>query len=114
VGSRNLIINNQAYQDTSDPNAAFMIVPPLDFINHSSDPNVIVMPYHDKVSDHSYVVVQALKEISEGEQLTMSYGNLPNTHLIQKYGFVQHNNPLVQSVLQIPYHDYCALLYEES
>jgi len=59
-----------------------MIVPPLDFINHSADPNVIVTPYHDKINDQSYVVVNSLKEIPAGEQLTMSYGNLPNTHFI--------------------------------
>ena len=44
----------------------------------------------------------------------MSYGKLPNTHLIQKYGFVLKDNPVKQSIIRIPYHDYSAFLYEES
>jgi hypothetical protein len=43
----------------------------------------------------------------------MSYGPLPNTHLIQKYGFVERNNPVKQIIVRFPYHDYSALLYEE-
>jgi len=36
---------------TTDPNAVFMMIPLLDFINHETDPNVIVTPFHDKVND---------------------------------------------------------------
>ena len=51
VGSRSLILNNMPQPPTADPNAVMMILPILDFLNHSTTPNVIATPYHDKVSD---------------------------------------------------------------
>lgn len=51
VGSRSLILNNTPQPPTADPNAVMMILPILDFLNHSNTPNVIATPYHDKVSD---------------------------------------------------------------
>lgn len=59
-----------------------MIVPIMDFINHSFDPNVVVLPHHDKLSNESYVTLKAVKDISKNEQLLMSYGNLSNNHLV--------------------------------
>jgi SET domain len=47
VSSRNLVLNNVPYQDTADPNAIFMIVPLLDYLNHSLTPNCVVTGYHD-------------------------------------------------------------------
>jgi hypothetical protein len=89
VGSRSLILNNTPMTPSLDPKQVIMILPLLDFINHSSEPNVVALPYHDRVNDNSYVVLQALREIQAGEQLYLSYGNLANTHFVQKYGFVQ-------------------------
>ena len=44
----------------------------------------------------------------------MSYGkDLPNTHLIQKYGFTIPNNPSNALNIQLPYRDYQSLLFEE-
>jgi hypothetical protein len=67
VGSRSLVLNNTPQPPTADPNAVLMILPILDFLNHSANPNVIATPYHDKVSHQSYVVLQALREIAAGE-----------------------------------------------
>lgn len=75
-------MGNECVTHMNDPNSVLMIVPLLDFINHDRDPNVIALPYHDKVSDVSYVTLQALKDIAAGDQLLMSYGNIANTHLI--------------------------------
>jgi len=63
VGSRSLVLNNILQPPTADPNAVLMILPILDFLNHSTDPNVIATPFHDSVSDQSYVVLRALREI---------------------------------------------------
>jgi hypothetical protein len=90
-----------------------MMMPLLDYLNHSNKPNCIAMPHHDKVNDKSYLVLKALKDISPDEQLCLSYGELPNTHLLQKYGFVEHENPITQSVLTFPFLDYQTLTYEE-
>lgn len=50
-----------------DPNAVLMILPLLDYVNHSFDPNVIVVPAHDKINDESYVMLKALRDIDVGE-----------------------------------------------
>jgi len=34
-----------------------MMMPLLDMVNHSFDPNVIFVPYHDKLTDQSYVAM---------------------------------------------------------
>jgi SET domain-containing protein len=59
-----------------------MILPLLDYINHSREPNVVALPYHDPINNSSQVVIQAIKDISAGDQLQMSYGKLANTHSI--------------------------------
>jgi hypothetical protein len=46
-----------------DPKACLMIIPLLDFVNHDHNPNVVALPYHDKVSDASYVILNAIKDI---------------------------------------------------
>ncbi len=43
----------------------------------------------------------------------MNYGNIANTHLIQKYGFTTRDNPVKQSFVRFSYKDYGSLLYEE-
>lgn len=90
-----------------------MIMPLLDYINHDPSPNVIARPHHDKVNDQSFVVIEALQDIEPGSQLLMSYGNLANTHLIQKYGFTLPDNPIKQSMVRLPWRDYNALLFDE-
>lgn len=75
-----------------------MMIPLLDFLNHSKEPNVIVTPQHDQVNNRSYVVLTALRDIAAGEQLTVSYGELANTHMVQKYGFVEKNNPKLEAL----------------
>ena len=72
----------------NDPNQVLMMMPFMDFLNHAPSPNSGVFPLVDKMQDnHSYLVLKALKDIEEDEQLTITYGNLSNMHLIQKYGF---------------------------
>lgn len=44
----------------------------------------------------------------------MSYGRLANTHLIQKYGFCERDNPEKWLAANLPYRDLESILYEES
>lgn len=37
------------------------MMPLVDMINHSFEPNVSISPFEDKINDESYVLVQALK-----------------------------------------------------
>lgn len=62
-------------------------MPLLDMMNHSLTPNVGVTPYYDKNENQSFLVATALRDIEPNEQLCVSYGNLSNIHLAQKYGF---------------------------
>jgi len=39
---------------------------------------------------------------------------MPNSTLIQKYGFVSRNNPTKKLVCNIPFHDYETIVYEET
>lgn len=79
---------------TKDPNSVYMLLPLLDFVNHSVKPNCILLPHHDKVNDQSYVYLKAIKDIAKEEQLTISYGQMSNSLSLQKYGFTQRNNPI--------------------
>ena len=44
-----------------------MMMPLLDFLNHDSEPNVVVLAEHDKVNDQSYVYLKALRDIKKDE-----------------------------------------------
>ena len=59
-----------------------MIVPLFDYLNHSQTPNCVAVPYYDKLYEESFVVLKAIRDVAKDEQLTLSYGNLPNSHLI--------------------------------
>ena len=65
--SRSLVLNNSPFYLDEDPNAALMILPLLDYINHSFKPNVAVIPAHDKINEESYVMLRALRDIEAGE-----------------------------------------------
>lgn len=61
-------------------------------------------------------MLQALEDISADEQLTVSYGNLSNMHLVQKYGFTMMDEE--QAKLNVvngsyPFGDYQQIVYEE-
>ena len=57
TSSRSLVFDNTAPGDFSDETQMMMILPLLDMINHSREPNVRALPFHDKVSDQSFVVL---------------------------------------------------------
>ena len=46
--------------------------------------------------------------------MTISYGDLPNSHLIQKYGFVQPDNPLKKINCSFTFREFDSLVYEEA
>ena len=55
-----------------DPNLQLLIMPLLDFINHTQisekeGPNVRAMPYHDTVNNESFVLLEALRDIKKDD-----------------------------------------------
>jgi len=113
VGSRHLILNNDVDGMFKDPNLILILAQLFDFINHSNNPNVVALPYHDKVSEQSFISLSAAREIETGEQLFLSYGNLSNMHFIQKYGFTVKENPNNSISSSANFFDYQNVVSEE-
>jgi SET domain-containing protein len=80
VSSRHIVLHD--HQMDSDPNLLLMMMPLLDLLNHSPEPNVAIRPHVDRTEGESFLVLQALRDIQPDEQLTVSYGGLSNMHLI--------------------------------
>ena len=110
ISSRHLTLNNNNSADDQH----LLVMPLLDFLNHSPEPNVVALPFHDKINNESFVLIQALRDIKKGEQLLMNYGPLSNSHLLYKYGFTQPDNHANNALsFNAPFHEFSALLEEE-
>ena len=93
-----------------------ILLPIIDLLNHSNEPNIGLRPMHDKVEDCGYVTITALRDIKADEQLTISYGPLSNIHCAQKYGMTladekQQGLNVVQA--NYPFNDYENIVFEE-
>ena len=64
------------------------LVPYLDLFNHFNDHNTHYY-YNDKRDGY---ILFALRDILPGEEITVSYGKITNSHLLGAYGFVLKNN----------------------
>ena len=71
------------------------------------------MPFHDNYYNESFVELKAIRDIKKNEQLTVSYGSLPNSHLIQKYGFTLEDNPEKKIIMNLPFYEYESVTFEE-
>jgi hypothetical protein len=70
-----------------------ILVPLLDMVNHAPEPNaklVIVDPHKDQ----SWFVLEALRPIPAGKEITTSYGVASSIELLLNYGFVPASNSL--------------------
>lgn len=63
------------------------LIPLLDMINHSSQPNTSV-----QLKENGLIQLTALREIQPGEELSISYGEHDNDALLLDYGFVDDDN----------------------
>ena len=68
--------------------APAVLLPLIDMCNHDFQPNAAV----GGTSKASTLHLKALRDITPGEDVTLSYGNLPNDFLLLDYGFVVENN----------------------
>ena len=106
------------HQMDKDPNLSLIMMPLLDMLNHSNQPNVAIMPYHDKLANKSFLSLTALREIGPDEQLCVSYGQLSNVHKVQKYGFTTFDDESQDqlNVIQGSYSygaDYAQIIHDE-
>lgn len=58
------------------------VFPILDMVNHHSNPNV------ESICDEHGCWLEALRDVEAGEEITLSYGDLPDSSLLLRYGFV--------------------------
>lgn len=65
VSSRHITMHGHLTEE--DPSLLLMMMPILDLMNHSLDPNVGIIPYHDKMDNMSFLEVRALKDIAPNE-----------------------------------------------
>jgi hypothetical protein len=67
----------------------FTLVPVMDCINHSLEPNC-EYTYDPTAGDFT---VTSTRTVSQGEEMTISYGPLSNARLLRLYGFALPSNP---------------------
>ena len=68
-----------------------VLMPYLDMVNHATEnPNAELQALETKVEDDSFYALQALRPISKGKEITISYGTGKDTsvELLSNYGFV--------------------------
>eukprot|EP00977_Amphora_coffeiformis_P010645 scaffold2509_cov169-Amphora_coffeaeformis.AAC.13 len=73
-----------------------MLLPLIDMINHEGDnPNASIEVIETDSYDESFIALQALCPIAQGEQITLRYGTGFETslELLDKYGFYTRENP---------------------
>ena len=63
---------NEEFESQYDP---LVSCPLMDILNHDNHPNCIVNPFFDRILDESVFGLKTLREIKQGEELTISYGN---------------------------------------
>ena len=85
--------------DWTHPDYTMLMVPLIEFINHSFHPNCAIEP---STQPTEYLMqLTALKDINVGEQLLITYGDFANIQIINKYGFAIPNNPNNMIILRL-------------
>ncbi len=82
------VVTSRAFRTQGPSNPASML-PLIDMCNHSFAPNCAIAPMRAGGAAH----LVAARNISAGEPLLLSYGNLENDFLLMDYGFVVPGNP---------------------
>jgi len=73
-----------------DVQDVYYVCPVIDLLNHSFEPNAVIVPnveFKEKCFE-----VSSIKDIKKHEQILVSYGDLGNIDLIERYGFVVEDN----------------------
>ena len=72
-------------------------VPVIDFINHDEGKNVEVI-FDDQFKLGEGIMVYALRDIKQGEQIVWHYGYKGNHELLQSYGFMIDDGSMPEEV----------------
>lgn len=94
----NTLSRKMSLIDPMTGNPYEIIVPIVDFINHSSTKaNCYVEPIFDSTNQRSFISVYSSKLIRENEQLFFDYGPMNNKKFMNMFGFFDVDNPTVNS-----------------
>mmetsp|Transcript_112977 Transcript_112977/g.319557 ORF Transcript_112977/g.319557 Transcript_112977/m.319557 type:complete len:420 (-) Transcript_112977:77-1336(-) len=101
VWAKAMVISRQFELDQGQKTVA----PGFDLLNHSATPNCAVeLEAEAGASEPTFIVVRCTLPVGVGEELSISYGPLPNASLLISHGFVLEDNPFdcVEAVLSFP------------
>jgi len=104
AGSRSISIQLPSSSSSSSSGKGSVLVPLFDMANHHPNPTAtyrLVSGSDDNNNNDDdddneggeSIELVARKDISEGEEITISYGAYPNSIMAKCYGFVPTNNP---------------------
>ena len=65
VSARHVCLHEHEVE--KDANLLLMMLPLLDLLNHSNEPNVGLMPMYDQFEDRSFLILKALRDIEANE-----------------------------------------------
>eukprot|EP00042_Codosiga_hollandica_P024158 m.99964 g.99964 ORF g.99964 m.99964 type:complete len:547 (+) comp51451_c0_seq5:35-1675(+) len=82
-----------SYSFTDDVSGRVCMAPMADLLNHSAGRNNARLFYSE-----DYLEMQAICTIPSGQEVFNTYGNLSNTVLYRRYGFVEAHNTKYESV----------------
>jgi hypothetical protein len=87
---------------TSQQKIIRVLVPFLDFANHSSDQANCKLTLVDPLKDDAWFALEATRPIAAGKELTISYGNgvESSVRLLLDYGFVPSSNRIDSLMLK--------------
>lgn len=77
------------------------IVPMIDFINMATPPN---RANSRVIPSKGGMVVEAVESIGVGEEVTITYGDFPNAHLLVAYGFSFQRNRMSSQLFRVNPH----------
>ena len=83
-------VTSRAFRPGGEGGAAALL-PLIDMCNHDFGPNAAVSGTSG-TSGSSLLILKAVRDIAPGEDVTLSYGDLPNDFLLLDYGFVVEGN----------------------
>ncbi|KRX10358.1 hypothetical protein PPERSA_00838 [Pseudocohnilembus persalinus] len=89
-----------------DLNSVVIMCPLIDMVNHEFKPNCKIEGRYYQHESDSYVVLRSIRDIKQGEQLTINYGNFHNYDFLMRYGFASINNKFNEMPISLDFSDF--------
>ena len=84
------------------PDQSYALTPMLDMLNHKATVSTRASVIKNKFDDDDQILTLRTKQIaSQGDEVCISYGELPNRETLCRYGFIDIDNPCNTEELDI-------------